>query len=273
MISHKHQAVFIHIPKCAGETVNHMLNRSLEFIKVHQTYDITRQIDGLFPYKYYLDIVLKAKEISGSRIALKTALTHLKYLGKQVLEFNSDETRIPDEISGNFRIGAYRRMKRSINPGTWNNLYKFTFVRNPYDRAVSSWAFLTSESRGDFRIEMNFSDFIEKVINADFDSYQSILNTEQIADLEWHTMPQVIHLQNKIGKIDVDFVGKVEDFEKDLKFIFQQLQIADSGEEKVRVNSSGHKPYQTYYTKELKERVYSYYKADFESFGYDSTIL
>ncbi len=272
MISHKHQAIFFHVPKCAGQTINKLLSNTVEFIPMHKTTGFTKVVDRYLPFKYYWDVVLKERELSSPRSTLKIALANLKYLGKPTLELNSYRGKVNDELSGEFRIGIYRSLQRSINQQTWKEYYKLTFVRNPYDRLVSAWAFLTSEGRGAGKLNINFPDFVKAVVNSDYRLLDKNLREIDYVDLEWHTMPMVKHLKDANGEISMDFIGKVESFDSDCKSIFERFDLSTLNIVNVRINASTHKDYQQLYNSELESLVYNFYKEDFETFGYNKKV-
>lgn len=75
------------------------------------------------------------------------------------------------------------------------------------------------------------------------------------------------------GEIAVDFIGKLENFAEDWKHISDTLGLSTVELVNQKLNASKHKPYQEYYTKELQELVYNYYKEDFDLLGYSQELL
>ena len=63
----------------------------------------------------------------------------------------------------------------------WKEYKKFTIIRNPYDRVVSSWKFLQKHNQ----IDLSFNDFLDSSHTIDGYSYfHSFLNQyEQLLDI------------------------------------------------------------------------------------------
>ncbi len=106
MISLVHKVIFIHIPKCAGQSVEETFLNDLQL-----SWDDHRYLFGCFekPTSW-------TKNIPG-RIAHLTA--------KEILDFKF----LPIEI--------------------FNSFYKFSIVRDPVQRLVSSWNYLVPEESFD----------------------------------------------------------------------------------------------------------------------------
>lgn len=273
MISHKHKAIFIHVPKCAGNTVNDLLNRIIEFSPIHKTPEPFDRIDSFFPYKHYLDVIKKVRFLHGNVSALKACSQNLYLLGKSTLKLNHKYNQNSDWLSGQFRDGIYTSLTKSLNNQIYNEYYTFSFVRNPYDRAVSVWGFFCAERYKEGNLNVSFPVFMRAVVNSDYQSLHPNLIKEVYSGIEWHAMPQVTHLKNKSGHIAIDFIGKTESFEADLQIISKKLNLPTLEHKDVRLNSSSHRPYQSYYTPELQELVYNFYKEDFETFDYHPELL
>lgn len=138
------------------------------------------------------------------------------------------------------------------------NAFNFTFVRNPYSRAVSSYKFLTPNKifRQKFGLVENgtFAEYVDKICKI----------RDRGADSHFMQLSQ----HHKInGKIDYfNFIGKVEDMEKDFEKLCKILKI-----EPLKVgheNKTKHLSWEKYYTPILKKKVYERYENDFRAFGY-----
>ena len=115
MISLVHKVIFIHIPKCAGQSVEETFLNDLQL-----SWDDHRYLFGCFekPTSW-------TKNIPG-RIAHLTA--------KEILDFKF----LPIEI--------------------FNSFYKFSIVRDPVQRLVSSWNYLDPEE--------NFDDWVSSKVSS-----------------------------------------------------------------------------------------------------------
>jgi len=122
--------------------------------------------------------------------------------------------------------------------------FKFCFCRNPYDRAVSHWAYTRRKHPDIIPESTTFVEFTRKLYISNF-------------------RPQSTWLE----QVHVHFIGRFENFTEDLMKV-ARLTNKKSIELKVK-NSSEHPPYRDCYCPESKERVERFYQVDFERFGYE----
>jgi len=93
------------------------------------------------------------------------------------------------------------------------------------------------------------------------------LNRENRLIGKW-VMPQVNWLKNTDGKIDLNFIGKYENFATDVKKLFTKIKHPAK-----KLSVVGHilnRPnYQRFYTKKTQQLVYDIYQEDIEFFDYE----
>jgi hypothetical protein len=147
----------------------------------------------------------------------------------------------------------------------FNTYYKFTIVRNPWDRLVSAFTFLKQGGLiKDDQVwaEKNiscFPDFHSFVINW--------VNTQNIYSY-YHFIPQhEFLLEPKTQKIRVDFVGKFETLEQDHKTICEKLNISASLSKQNKTMGRLDE-YRKYYDHQMRNIVANVYQRDIELFGY-----
>lgn len=121
----------------------------------------------------------------------------------------------------------------------WEKYFSFGFVRNPWDRTVSSYMF--AHTKGKFK--------------GTFEQY--------VHQMKGNTAKT--HAQyNKVK--NCSFVGRFEYMHEDIKQICEHI-----GMPIVRLPhiwKTKHKPYHEYYTDELKEIVSGHQQGDIENFGF-----
>lgn len=143
--------------------------------------------------------------------------------------------------------------------------FKFTFVRNPWDRLVSAFHFLkkggmTDEDRR--WSEQNLSPF------ETFEEFVFGWLTEANAKTEVHFEPQyrfVCYPNN--GPLAVDFVGKYENLDEDYAKICKKLSI-DRPLSKLNVTPGERSRYADCYSDKTREIVGRVYEKDIALFGY-----
>ncbi len=133
-------------------------------------------------------------------------------------------------------------------------VYKFTIVRNPWDRVVSGFSYLRTTKRSlPVNIKsMSFEDFVVKV----FSKYGH--------DFDAHFNPQYPNAFCD-GECFVDFIGKLESIQQDWKTIAQKIGAPEILPHK---NRSNHKSYHSYYTTKSADIVQNIYQQDVDAFGY-----
>jgi chondroitin 4-sulfotransferase 11 len=149
------------------------------------------------------------------------------------------------------------------NPRKFQRFFKFAFVRNPWDRLVSTYCFLRRGGMGgqDARwSEWNMPRY------PDFGSFvRGWLNERNIRS--WvHFFPQSHFIVSEDRVVMVDFVGRYECLDKDFEYVARQL-----GRD-VRlpmINESSHREFRYYYDDETREIVRRVYARDIEAFEYE----
>lgn len=160
--------------------------------------------------------------------------------------------------------------------------YVFSFVRNPYDRLVSAWKWgqLKFEKEGDLPFynkerAVSFEEYVLLITDLDYRKDHKNLWNEYD---EYHTLPQFEffpqlngghYFTDKINSdFTCDFIGRFEDLNKDFEKVCEDLNMLEYqlphayNSKTFKVNSS--------WTDELKDKVYNYYKNDFDLFEYES---
>lgn len=148
------------------------------------------------------------------------------------------------------------------NRGKFRRYFKFAFVRNPWDRLVSSYFYLRQGGSGgadkawsdaNLRRYPDFRSFVLGWINA-----------ANVAT--WpHFNPQSYYIADRDGKIMVDFVGQYENLVEDFQFVMNRLGF-DAMLELTK--KSEHRHFASYYDAETSSIVERVYASDIKVFGY-----
>lgn len=144
------------------------------------------------------------------------------------------------------------------------SIIKFSFVRNPYARFYSFYKskVLSGQSPGKYYERFG----IEK--GCSFEKCVKIITSTDPLELEHHAAPQSMILCNGDG-ILVDFIGRVEDFAKDWLVINNLIGFVLQLDHVNKTSNSS----EAIYSAEAKERIYDYYRDDFDLFRYDKDSI
>lgn len=137
--------------------------------------------------------------------------------------------------------------------------HKSTFVRNPYDRAVSLFLFLKRNRT--LGAGETFLGFCRRLSEHGCEPI-GLYNVKGFSQCN----PQVRWLEN----IKVDFIGRFESLEEDCDVIFRNLNLKSTPLPKLRV--SKRLGIEQYYCAESKAIVEKFYKEDFETLGYEMDL-
>lgn len=137
-----------------------------------------------------------------------------------------------------------------LPPEVFERLFKFAFVRNPWDLLVSSWHYLRDvpgHRRGPIARRL-----------PDFAAYVEY-------EIQRGRLSQGGLLCDRHGRLLVDFVGRYESLPTDFASICRRIGVEAT---LPRANAGSRGDYRDYYTPALAARVAVAFAADVERFGY-----
>ncbi len=146
---------------------------------------------------------------------------------------------------------SVRQMRPYLGDAVCDEYFKFTFVRNPFDRFVSYCAFMTRQ-HGAFERDPQ-------------GTMRRILFELRPMD-HVHFQPQYTLLTNDADALEMDVIGRVERMQDDYDAICAKIGIPSRALDKV--NSSKRGDYRQYYDQALIDGVTELYRRDLELFGY-----
>lgn len=215
MISHHDKCLFVHVPKCAGQ--------SIELFFLDRI--------GL-DWERRAPLLLRPNDVPALG---PPRLAHLK----------------AHEYVAN----------KWMTPVQFNEYFKFTVVRNPWDRIASFYRFLGYDRLSSFR------GFVQRYL------------PRQMEKKAWFLCPQADYLYGRDNELLVDFVGRFEMLAQDFAAACEHMGI--SGARLPHVNQSltsrpGPKgwlrrrplPYRDMYDDRSRALVRKLYERDVEAFSY-----
>jgi Sulfotransferase family len=151
----------------------------------------------------------------------------------------------------------------------WERSFKFSFVRNPWDRLVSWWSMINA-GRGAYEAHGVSNGFFRYVLDnaTTFDEFLANC-TDEIEDVDGKKCifkNQLDYLTDQDGTIMVDFIGRFESLVQDFSFI--TTKVYGVAKPLPVVNASEHEPYQAYYTPQTRKLVQDAYGRDLAHFGF-----
>ena len=153
------------------------------------------------------------------------------------------ETNRPYESKA---VNTFREKYSDFFASAW----KFTFVRNPWDKYVSAWRYLKST------MDLPFEVVVQNPPSKD----------DHKEDYNHMTRSQLEVIQDDDGDLIVDDIFKVEDMPNALQVIANRTGIPISTLPRLR--TTDHEQYRKYYTKETMEIIAQRYAKEIEMFEY-----
>ena len=140
----------------------------------------------------------------------------------------------------------------------YDKLFKFAFVRNPWDLQVSSFHHIRRERPHLMQGMDDFESFLRWKLDPDR-PYQYHIDTS----IEL----QSDYLVDLHGKVIIDFIGHYENLQEDFDHVCHTIGVSPF-QLPHRRKASDRDDYRRYYSDETAELVAGHFKRDIELFGY-----
>lgn len=165
------------------------------------------------------------------------------------------------ELLNAFEGSRYGNYHEKVMPSYAKNYFKFTTIRNPYDRLVSAWnslLFTTDEYR-DLYIPLIGDDRFESFVE------WACENKRKIPHMDVRGMIVLCTQTDYLKGIEIHKHLKIENINEE----FNKLHFVDKKVEVPRLLHRKYKSWDELKNKNIIEKANEYLKDDFENFDYE----
>lgn len=231
IISNSKQFIFVHITKAAGTSIKKQLEQSLA----------------------WNDLVL-----GGTVLGEKMQWAY-------------------HERFGMHKHSRAKEIQKTIGRALWDNYFSFTFVRHPYSRAVSLYTYIQKlvKSAGLRRYipikrvrKSPFWNYPATKAYLETKSFSEFIRNKNLTQRAVAMKPQTEWVLDDNGNKLVDYIGKVETIDYDLKVVSERIGFECNSKKVYNVSKSNKTD--TYLNRESDlTYLYNLFKSDFDTFNYD----
>jgi len=172
-----------------------------------------------------------------------------------------------DDFNLSFHWGVKSKEYKNEELKKYSDYFVFANIRNPFERAVSSWIYLQKDFpfERQFTKGLSFKNTFKNLPQAN-DKLYTELDGGSNHDYRHITQEQVETLLNKEGKFITDTLIRFENLQEDFNIVCDKIGIAR--QKLPHRNKTDHKHYTEYYDDETRAIVAEKYAKDIEYFGY-----
>jgi len=165
-----------------------------------------------------------------------------------------------DKYHNKYQTGGLQHLfathiRTEVGEPVFSRYFKFSVVRNPWDRAVSQFVYTKTK-------HPMLQNFIGMKQGDCFKKYLQLISQKR--HVQWE--PQVNFLRDAYGTSIVDYVGRYETFSQSVLHILRVLGLDVQAIPHEKRGDRG--PYQDYYDDESEEMIAELYAEDIKAFGY-----
>jgi hypothetical protein len=149
-------------------------------------------------------------------------------------------------------------LQRILGRDTYDKMFTFAFVRNPWDKVYSEFRFRIWTHQNELTPTASFADWVRATY---------VHRDPRYHDWPKMFLPQIEWLTDGDGRIAVDFIGRFENLQRDFDRICDSLGkegISLTHENQSRKNCN----YRDKYDDKTRSIVEDHFKADIDFFGY-----
>jgi hypothetical protein len=151
------------------------------------------------------------------------------------------------------------KMRRLIGQAAWEQLFTFSFVRNPWERFYSIYRFRQAD--GNLPESLSFDAYVEKLCEFRFRDHHSPYSRH-----EYH-FPMLDYLLDENESLLVEEVFKVEERDAAMQRLAEKTGFDLSTERKETLATVGE--YRQAYNRRSREIIAQFYRDDIDYFRYE----
>jgi hypothetical protein len=235
-INHKLKAIFIHNPKCGGVYVREILTNIYGFKEVTNK-----------KHKKYADF-FNTEEFTSSNTWLDTDKHTIRKLGKYRFFYSH----------------------QNVNTKWFEEYFVFTFVRDPYKKVISAYAYVKENLRTK-EDGIKIRDSIENP--ALFENFNTfIANYKRLNNISYFHgfITQYNQLCDFSGNLQYNFIGRCENLSEDFNEVLRKIGITEYKHLEIgKMNETKKRKLEFEYNEDSFLFVSQFFKKDFEIFGYE----
>jgi Sulfotransferase family len=232
MISHEHRCIFIHIPKCAGTSIE----AALGHLAHHQ------------------GLPSAEERLRGAQDHRSLRMLQRPVLTPDTLSSRENLVELVRRAGARLRTRSNPRNTLRVTPEQYASYFKFTIVRSPWSRAFSAYQNVVRDPvhRRQHGIcgPISFSEYLRRFAG------QRMIT------------PQLHFIRDFSGAVPLDFIGRFENLTADFQEACRRMgiQTPPALPHELKGDSDG---YRERYDAESIELVRRVYREEIEFFGYD----
>lgn len=233
------------------------------FKEIKRLHVICKSQGGYSKVSYILNREKKVIYLINAKVASSSIKASILQLDNP--EYNDDYNRVHVEA-----LKSTKYISKKVNfIKNYQKYFRFTFVRNPYERLVSCYEnkyHTDKKSVGKTLQQFHFDDYPFGFLKKDKGFSNFIIRICLIPDkfADEHFRSQCYSLYTKEGKCVVDYIGHFEHIKKDYDAICKKYGFNSL----PHYNRATKGKWQDYYNPVTAWLVYRRFKEDFAKFGY-----